>query len=188
MSLREKLKAHYDDKSMGQERIDKLGAIAAAADRARSRRALRHSLVFAAGLLAFVAAVFMLRSNDVPVRHEVAREIAQNHRHDYASEFTVTDYETLRTSLARLDFVLDAPRRHTRGLTLRGGRYCSLQGRIAAQMRLEDGAGRTCTLYAVRGDSLLDPSEEVVVRLEELRVRLWREGDVLFGLACPRPE
>jgi len=64
-----------------------------------------------------------------------------------------------------------------------GGRYCSIQGRLAAQIKLEDEAGRVLTLYQTRFSEAFEGISEQRCELDGIQVRIWREGGLLFGLA-----
>ena len=171
MSLRNKLREHYAQKRLAPEKLERLVALA----RPRRRVWLWPTTVAAALLVA--AGLLWMRTDAV---HDVAVEIAANHRRAYAAEFETTSYDELRERMERLDFVLLAP--ELSGLTLRGARYCSLRGRVACQLHLEDAAGRAHSLYQVR----LDDVGDATVELGDLEVRLWNKGGLLLGLARPR--
>ena len=64
-----------------------------------------------------------------------------------------------------------------------GGRYCSIQGRLAAQIKLEDEHGSVLTLFQTNFDERFDGLTEVQRELDGIRIRVWREGDLLFALA-----
>jgi hypothetical protein len=116
----------------------------------------------------------------------IGREIALNHAKDLAPEFSATDYEGLRAAMEKLDFVLVEPARAEAGrLHVRGARYCSIQGRLAAQIRLEDDLGRHYTLYETSLDEALRGVPERELEISGARILLWQEAGLLFGLACP---
>ena len=112
----------------------------------------------------------------------VAEEIALNHSKHLKPVFFGVGYGALGSQMAKLDFELVTPAQ-LQGFELVGGRYCSIRGKIAAQIKLTDEAGREHTLYVVsaRGELLNVQEREQV--FGDVVVTTWREGDLLFGLA-----
>ena len=65
-----------------------------------------------------------------------------------------------------------------------GGRYCSIHGNLAAQVKIRArDSGRLLTLYATG----LTPELANISRQEtghdDVRIKTWNEGGVFFGLA-----
>lgn len=118
----------------------------------------------------------------------VADEISRHHIQNLDPEFHSDSVSGLAASMmARLGFApIDPALLRSEPLTVVGGRYCSIATVPALQVRLLDASGRPCTLYELRADAALpqgSPEEHIV---GGVRVRLWREGDLLLGLAQPR--
>ena len=119
----------------------------------------------------------------------IAAEVALNHNKNLAVEFSAKDYAELRDQMEKLDFTLRLPSLPgARGLRVVGGRYCSIQGQLAAQIKLEDDGGRMVTLYETRFASGFAGLPEGDRTLEGLRIRIWRDGDLLLGLAHSEPQ
>ena len=69
-----------------------------------------------------------------------------------------------------------------------GGRYCSLQGELAAQLRLERRSdGRSGTLYIVRRSPQLEEIGQTVVQLGDFEIELWHDDSRFFALAFELP-
>ena len=118
----------------------------------------------------------------------ILREIALNHEQNLAVEFPASSYAELRERMVKLNFGLHRPNLPTGGhLRVLGGRYCSLQGQLAAQIKLEDERGRALTLYQARLVDKLEAVAEHEQNVDGLRVRLWREGNLLLALASSEP-
>jgi len=157
---------------------------------ARARRSL--GWVAAAALLAAVDVLGpgLIETRDAArtadLGPRVAREIAHNHHKRLDVEHEARTYEELGTRMDKLDFTPVEPERLARaGFRLTGARYCSIQGRLAAQIRVRDAAGRTHTLYETRlAGALADLTAQEHVA-DGVRVRLWREAGLLMGLASP---
>lgn len=114
----------------------------------------------------------------------ILREVALNHEKNLKVEFSAIGYSRLREQMGELDFALRSPQRVASGkLQVRGGRYCSIQGRLAAQIKLEDEHGRILTLYQTGFDERFSGLPELRTELNGVQVRVWREGNLLFALA-----
>jgi len=76
---------------------------------------------------------------------------------------------------------------------LLGGRYCSIQGTTAAQLRFETPDKQLNTLYEVSYDelkygpipSLKDGESAIELQVKGLSVRLWRERGLMMVLVSP---
>jgi RNA polymerase sigma factor (sigma-70 family) len=89
-----------------------------------------------------------------------------------------------REALDRLDFDLEPTAVRLAGLALVGGRYCSIQGQIAAQLKVVDPASKEIlTLYVTRIDDELEQLAPLDERYEDLYMRCWRDGERFFALA-----
>ena len=177
MSLRRQLAAHYKNKSLSAGKLEELTAMT------RRTRMSRGRLGLLAASLAVAVGAVLLVPTDGKRTLAVAEEIALNHTKDLTAEFVSASYAELGRKMSKLDFDTIEPRRlRDQSFTVSGARYCSLQGRIAAQVKLTDADGRTHTLYEVRA---LAGVEEMEVLRDGLRIVLWREGDLLLGLAGP---
>ena len=114
----------------------------------------------------------------------VASEIAMNHRKQLALEFSAADYRDLARRMEKLDFRLVAPADpEAAQLHLLGSRYCSIQGRLAAQLRLRDDTDRVHTLYETDASQKLRSAAVGEIKVANVRVRTWTDGDVFYGLA-----
>ena len=124
----------------------------------------------------------------------IADEVAANHLKLKPMEVKGGDFGEIRGFFTELDFAPQQTRlADVAGLGLVGGRYCSVQGVTAAQLRLrsEDAAGLQ-TLYQARYDPRrfgplpnLDEGEQpLLLSARGLQVSLWLEKGVLFALVA----
>ncbi len=198
-SVEDAVRQHYMAASLRPELLERLRAQAELSahlgEGASRARWLRRAVVGAAVAAALALAVISLRPGDSGhlVGDEarallIAEEIALNHRKGLAVEFPTDGYSELTQRMEKLDF---APRPMTRenavhDYHLVGARYCSIQGAIAAQLKLTDDSGEVHTLYETRWkDSYRDVTDREIA-LGDVKVRFWRDGEVLFGLASSR--
>jgi hypothetical protein len=115
----------------------------------------------------------------------IAQEVALNHNKALDLEFHAQRVADLQGMMPKLDFVLIEPARIAHGeLKLRGARYCSIQGELAAQLRFSDPDGRVHTLYEAKPVEGLRPPRGSLPVLG-LSVELWQEAGLLLGLASP---
>ncbi|MCU7917003.1 MAG: hypothetical protein KZQ95_01435 [Candidatus Thiodiazotropha sp. (ex Epidulcina cf. delphinae)] len=138
--------------------------------------------LFALGL--FISASLITNSGDIT--QLVVQEISLNHNKRLSVEFPVETYAELSQQMNKLDFML-RPSARVDGsrYQLLGGRYCSIQGRLAAQLKFQDEAGEIHTLYQTLHTEALTELEEGRVQQNGLNITLWNEAGLLYGLASP---
>ncbi len=147
-------------------------------------RYLRPPLTLGLALTAMIVLFFFQPRTDIT--QSVSKEIVLNHNKRLALEFPSQSYAHLENQMSKLDFsLIHSKKRDIQNLQLLGARYCSIQGELAAQFRLEDKTGRTYTLYQspVTDDLLRLKAGERVQ--DGLKLKLWREADLFFGLVGP---
>lgn len=126
--------------------------------------------------------IFKPTENDLILR--VSQEVELNHNKQLAAEFVSNSYSTLATAMNKLDFELTAPEHLARkGYQLLGARYCSIQGQIAAQLKLHNPQGDSMTLYITKiNDELASLNNKNQLR-EGLLIQNWYEDGLFFSLA-----
>ncbi|MEM6553268.1 MAG: hypothetical protein AAF750_14220 [Planctomycetota bacterium] len=120
------------------------------------------------------------------VRQSIAAAIAMNHRKDLASDFEVEGvegYAGLNALMPKLDFVIVPPEPGHGTAELAGGRYCSIKDHIAVQLRLVGVHGERQTLYQFADHADFAALEPGVAMVSGVRVQLWRQSGLIFGLA-----
>lgn len=112
-------------------------------------------------------------------------EIARNHVGPGPLAVESNRYGVVQEALRDLDFPV-RPRREglVEAFALVGGRYCTLLGSRAAQLHLSHReSGVDHTLYVVPiADDLVDVPPGTY-RYEGVRVEVWIDGELLYGLA-----
>jgi hypothetical protein len=181
---------HLESKRLNEAQFRELDKLQQGEHSWLSIRRRRIKWVMAACALLLFGAVF-LHLGGPDVANEIANEVALNHLKQRPLEVEGADMASLQAYFAELDFRLvqtsfDDPARDR----MLGGRYCSIQGVTAAQLRLSDDKGRIKTLYQVpyeasRFGALPDiGSGEIpwVTQVRGLTVELWVEKGLLFAL------
>lgn len=186
--LDKQVKDYYTNQFLPEDKLAQLAAQAAVA--AGSAKARRRSWYWgAATAVIVVVAVGLGRVVQVGPDHRqwaarAAQEIALNHKKHLREEFVATDFATLRRQMSKLDFSLAEPTSLSAlGLRIVGARYCSIQGHLAAQIKLTDVQGRRYTLYQTHIAADMAADVEWRSRIDGIDIRQWREADLFFGLA-----
>ena len=152
-------------------------------------------------VVASLSALLLTKGQDhAAIAQLMAEEIAMNHLKNRPLEVKGSQVASLRDYFTELDFVLSESTRLA-GTTTRllGGRYCSIQGVGAAQLRLQEENQGYRTWYQVPFDHAkhavlqnIDRDAAPIVRYARgVRVEMWAEKGLVFALAGdaiePRP-
>lgn len=182
-TFRSRVRAYYEGHQLPEERLERLRTLAKSSPPPFSRRRLAIVGLLAAAL-ALAATGLLLSGRPGGTHIDVAREIARNHRKQLDPEFHSGSYAEIAARMPRLDFLVVEPRGpQSEGLRLAGARYCSLQGCIAAQLRLIGQDGRLYTLYEVKDGPAFAGIEPARVEVDGVVVQTWREAGLVLGLA-----
>ncbi|MEO0794379.1 MAG: hypothetical protein AAFX93_04400 [Verrucomicrobiota bacterium] len=114
----------------------------------------------------------------------VTAEVLKNHAKQLAPEVSTSDFAEIQSALPKLGFPISPTKPELlSGLSVQGGRYCSLQKEIAAQISLLDPAGKPCTLYIAPLTEPLLAIDPGVYEQDGGVVQIWRDTHRLFALA-----
>lgn len=185
--LRRALKGFYGARSLPRARVDFL--LQAKNRMAQSPRPwLTIPVVQIAGLTAAIMIFILVADHEEDQRaigRAVCAEVVMNHMKHSPLEIFSSHYSEVQAALSRLNFsIMPANSTILETYRLMGGRYCSIQGVPAAQLRVRDiHSGKECTLYAVKAAGKLQDVTPTVDSMDGIRVEVWRQDDVLFALA-----
>lgn len=116
----------------------------------------------------------------------MASEIAYNHNKQMVMEIESSFLGEVRTHLSKLDFpLIESKRFPSAEWELVGGRYCSLKGHIAAQLRMRNRKTlKTATFYQLPVPrEIADPEGTLEVFEQGIKVKVWQERGLLLGAA-----
>ena len=180
----QRLLDHYESQSLPEARVQSIVQQGRAAS---SSNRLAWTFRAAAAAVVLLASVLFALNRRAPadLTQLVMAEIAQNHSKRLAPEVASDRYEEVQTKLSRLGFSAQpAAGFLLRDFQLLGGRYCSVQSELAAQLKLrENTSGESCTLYVVPLTPALRPVKQDTRVVNGVRVQVWAEQGRLFGLA-----
>jgi hypothetical protein len=194
--LKQKVRDKFVEVELSSDQLDQLATLVQGSG--SSRRAWwRRPAVAAAIVLLAVGSLFSIQQYDSYRAYEllesIAIEVADNHLKLKPLEIESTELRSVLGYFEDLDFQLQASPRITGnpGDRLLGGRYCSIQGIDAAQLRVIAADGVLSSWYeaTLPADRLrlvpeLDEGEspaEFVIR--GVDIRIWQEHGIIFAEA-----
>ncbi len=189
-SVRDKLESY----SLSDAQLQKLESLDVQAAPVHVRRISVFPLAIAAAVVAFLLAFFLtpLLVEQSDVRERIAMEVAMNHIKLKPLEVETSSIEGIRDYFKKLDFIpVNSKLVSQSGLELIGGRYCSLQGITATQLRFrKPDTDSVQTLYQTeyrkdvfRNIPVLEEGNEPVdIYVKGIKVRIWVEKGLLFAL------
>jgi len=186
------LKEYYQRKSLSADSVERMLAQADSLKPTASltmpwfRRPIAGLAWVASLLVVVVMAQFFYyqQSYQGDLTALVLKEIAMNHNKKLDAEYVETRPEILRVAMQRLDFPLNLPVDIQRDFQLVGGRYCSIQGGLAAQLKVRNRAsGAVSTLYVTELTEKLTRIKEQHVLQGSVDIHLWQQQGRFFGLA-----
>ena len=195
-SLKKLVQHQCDQIRLSDEQLSALEELMIQSAEKDGRPQRRFHLTVALAALVFVAAVTAIMVMQFPGKNiadmpqMIAKEVVKNHLKLKPMEVTTGSISEVRRYFSRLDFMpIESRLLVSTDLQLIGGRYCSIQGVTAAQLRLQQGENlqtlyQTEYLPEVFGDlPRLDKGEQPLsVYSRGIRVEIWVEKDLLFAL------
>lgn len=144
---------YYKSQSLSDESLHR---ILRAGKHARAKRKRRPLMLIAALFLVSVISVGFIQYRMTNTFTDAAvTEIARNHMKNAKSKVITASFSELSETLDKLSFSFEKPD-FLAGYTLIGGKYCSVQGEKAAQLKLISPKGVETTLYVTLPRGKLD--------------------------------
>jgi len=200
-SFKNQINKHYASASLNKNQLERLKRMQADANEALDDidgkagpvdwLKQRLKLLQLGGIAASLLVLSIFVTTDGELSDSIVSEIAYNHNKMAAMEITSSSITEVADYLQKLDFSpITSKRFGEEGWELVGGRYCSIQGELAAQLRVKDKAtGKVMTLYQSRIPQELDAkalnkTDKGIVGFDDgVMVELWQEKGLLMGLA-----
>ncbi len=201
-SLKQSVVERFEAVELDADQLARLEAQTAASSVQRSARQTRFAWLGwpAATAAAVILSIGLYLGNHFYQEHSanvllqaIAVEVASNHLKLKPLEVKSENLRDVLRYFDRLDFQLleSTSIASNAGDQLLGGRYCSIQGIDAAQLRVASADGQLSTWYEAtlpteklaRIPSLDDDDQPAVFTVKGLRVRIWREHGVVFAEA-----
>lgn len=144
-----------------------------------------------AALVLGIMATFYFMGSDLPMTQRIANEVVKNHLHLKPLEVKANTIVGVGRYFTQLNFKpINSKLLRQLPEQMIGGRYCSIQGITAAQLRLKQKNGPLNTLYQTEYRYKVFGKLPDVGRREKpievfakgIKVRIWVEKGVLFAL------
>ena len=188
-TFKENIKAYYAAYQLSSSQMLKLQSIQKRGVFSNSKR-LRFRATWAqvsiAAALLILTFIFIKPASQPTYMDRLITEIAYNHNKNLDIEIDSNSIAEIRKYLSKLDFALiDSERLPYNTWNLIGGRYCSLQGQFAAQLKMQNKQTlKNFTVYQIKKPSnITDVSRYSEVFSNGVKVNLWLERGLLLALA-----
>jgi len=157
-------------------------------------RAVQYRLVatFSTIIVILLTTLYFNMSPDLTLDERIGNEVALNHIKLKPLEIQSANLDVLREYFTELDFLpIESSLIKPTAKTLLGGRYCSIQGVTAAQLRFQDNqSGQIQSLYQTiyspdiftNLPKLEEGQQPLTVYSGGLEVDIWVEKGLLFAL------
>ena len=179
--LKDALKKHYQSQELSPRQLENLRQL-----HSYKFPIFQWTLAASTGfVVAFLLSSWLFYQN-TPLLQRIAQEVSYNHRKDMPSEIITSNYDDINRKLDRLDFKVVESQKLGPQYALVGGRYCSIQSHIAAQLQIENTKSqKMLTLYQFSLNNINGSLESVTssLRSQGVKVKIWKEGSVGFALA-----
>lgn len=186
--LKNQVKEYFGQYELTSNQLQELEAAQENVQKGKIARGyVRYGSIVAASLIIFSLIGYFWRITPRQMNLEsLPQEIAYHHNKKMDSEIKTHSYPELKTFLAKLDFnLIQSKRLPSDEWELLGGRYCSLQGRLAAQIKIKNKKdNKVYTLYQLAIPEDIDsPIKSFEAYSGGAKVKIWSENDLLLGIA-----
>ncbi|MDN5210528.1 hypothetical protein QQ020_00675 [Fulvivirgaceae bacterium BMA12] len=179
--IEDRIKAYYLKKSLTDDQIDKV--VNGKKKHWASKSYLRYAAVLAFLLVAVGAYQFYGIYQKNAMLDSFAQEVAMNHQKALKSDFVTNSVDELNEKMNQLDFPIKMPADLYQDYELLGGRYCSVNQKIAAQLKLKNSAGKTTTLYITKKQ--IDQNIQRTTLVDTVNVHIWNVESLMYLLVKP---
>lgn len=143
---------------------------------------LKYAAAFALLIVSAYSIYWFTSGNEKNRYQKYANEIAYNHNKRLNAEYLTSDITELNQKMEKLDFsIINSERLNSYEWI--GARYCSVQGAIAAQIKLKDSENNICTLYEFKQKDEKYLEQPHTYFVSGNKITIWAESGVIFGLA-----
>jgi len=167
---------------------------------------MRWAVMASVMVLVLVMSIVFVTQRTAPPTHEqisahliqqIANEVAGNHLKMKPMEVQTAAINDIQHYFTELDFMPQQSQHSSAvsGITLAGGRYCSIQGSTAAQLRYKNPSGGYVTLFETHYDPTLfqqlpdvdNGGMPIVTFARGIKVTIWVEHGLLM-VSTEKPE
>jgi len=149
----------------------------------------KYRYAFASGVTAilFALAISLNHFQAIPTTQSILEEIAFNHKQRMSVTIKTASITEVSHFLEDLSFsLIKSSRLDKKSWSLIGGRYCSINGTLAAQLKVKNNeSNKIYTFYqaALPKDLSLDSNATGTNNIDGINVSIWKENGLLLALA-----
>jgi len=195
--LKQSLQQHLNQQCLSTRQLQQLHAIQQTQPRKKSilNDAWFKQSIVASLLFLLISSLFILSPtyfSTQSIEQLIAEEVVGNHLKLKPLEVSTDTLGDIKKYFKHLNFLPISPAFLTSSKqSLIGGRYCSIQGATAVQLRLVNNiTGQVQSLYETEYDKnifknfsvLADAKKPVTIYANGMKVHIWVEKDILFAL------
>ena len=196
-TLKTSAQQHFNNKSLSPKQLNQLLAMQENHIGQKTIRAFSwyKTVSVASVLMLSVLGIYLINSpyfSTQTIEQRIAEEVAGNHLKLKPLEIRANTMQEITAYFKQLDFSPVSPSSvKLSKQNLLGGRYCSIQGVTALQLRLMNNkTNKVQTLYETEYDKqvfkdfpeLKEGSKPLTVYVKGMKVDMWMEKDILFAL------
>ncbi len=193
-NLKQSIRGHIERKSLSEQQLTELLELQqpTKAGKTSTSKVYRWVASLAATFLMVAGSYYFINTPHYALNERIGNEVARNHIKLKPLEIQTSSIQAIRDYFTELDFSpVESSLLEGSKQILIGGRYCSIQGITAAQLRLKDErTGKEQSLYQTIYDPKVFPNIPVIeednkpitVYSKGLEVDIWVEKGLLFAL------
>jgi hypothetical protein len=182
--LKQNIKDIYQEKMLNDKQLDELFTLQDKGRKSFFSYLFTRPLITSCAVL-FICFISIFTYNQQgSLEERILQEIAYNHNKQMQPELMTKDLAEVQGFLKSLNFALvDSSK--LKKLALVGGRYCSIQGKVAAQLKYKSASNKASTIYQTVLPKKLNTKyfKEYQGSYQGVHVKMWHEKGILFGIA-----
>jgi len=186
--LKQNLQAHYETQCLSEHQLEKLQNLATdnTVDKntSNNKSTMRSLLAVAASALLAIS-IYVVNFTGLNYG-DISKEIAYNHNSQMQMEVFSESIDDIQSHLNRLGFsLIESAFLTGDDWEFVGGRYCSISGKIAAQLQIKNlDTSKIYTYYQAKlPDQFFNLIQDKEVSVDGVKVKMWQENGLLMGLA-----
>lgn len=178
-NLKKQLKEHFQSKALSEGQFQSL-------ERIQEQKNWYYQFNFSMPMAASFIIIFIIGLTNFIGQSKttlqlIAGEVIYNHKKNLPSEFLVDKMSDLNNRLIKLDFqIKDSPSLASHEVI--GGRYCSIQGLNAAQIKIKKDK-KVSTLYQSNFSAVDKKDLPFELIKDDVKVEIWIEDKILHAKA-----
>lgn len=179
-TLDKHIRNHYESTALEADQLQRI--LTSGTKRHTSFRPI--SAAIAASILVLASLTVHHQTSIGERTDRTLREAAMNHSTRLDVEFTSNEIASLNQQMTLLPFTISLPDSIKSTFTVVGTRYCTINGKLAAHIKLlEPSSNTTVSLFMTNNDEDLEQLDNKQRTLDGLDVKLWRERGLFFAMA-----